>query len=198
VFGRTIMILDATNIAVTEIRPLCAALPDETVWASQPDALDRAAEREAAALDWMEQELGEESANVPTFEQRLTTPTIRGYRYNRVASYKAHERIERHYQARLAGQPSKYTFDQEITTRADRARRELRQQRRKLLLEALEKLQDEWVTLEDAQRLIDARERTLFTHMINGRLRKLHINRRTFVAVADLRTYLRSKVKLTA
>jgi hypothetical protein len=187
------MLLDANNITVTEIRPLSAAMPDEQSWAAQPDAFDLEAEREASALAFMENEIESGDAHIPTFEQRLTTPLVRGYRYNRIASYKAHERIDQHYKARLAGQPSRYTFDREICTQADRARRELRQQRRKLLLAALERIDAEWVPVAEAQQLVDAAERTLFTAMLAGRLRKQMVNRRTFVSVEDLRTYLRGK-----
>jgi hypothetical protein len=130
------MRLDAYTDTETNVRtlPLSAAMPDEHSWAAQPDAYDLAAEREANALAFLDEEL-EVHADVPAFEQRLAEPVIRDYRYNRVASYKAHERIERHYKARLAGHRSTYTFDREICTRADRARRKLRKERRKLLLD---------------------------------------------------------------
>lgn len=193
---RSTIALDVTSGTDLDNRglPLCAGLPDVNAWACQPDAFDLVAEREARALAFMADELEAGNANIPTFEQRLTTSIIRGYRYNRVASYKAHERIERHYLARLAGQPSTYTCDKEICTRADRARRHLRHERRKLLLATLDAMQEQWVPFSTALILVDAKARTMYRAMMEGRLQKRVIGRKVYVAAADLRTYLRAKV----
>jgi hypothetical protein len=82
----------------------------------------------------------------------------------------------------------------EHVTPADRARQKLRREKRKLLLQGLEHINVEWVDLATAQRLVDAAQRTLFTAMITGRLRRRLIKRQCFVSTDDLRTYLRAKV----
>jgi hypothetical protein len=194
------MSLDTYTHTVTETlaRPLCAAMPDEHAWAAQPDPIDLQCEREAAALEWLQAELGIDTG-ATLFEKRRLVPIKLDCRYPKAATQRFFDRVQRYHDARLQGKPATMPVSKwELCRPADRARRNLRRERRKLLLAALMRVRDEWVDLATAQRLVDAKERTLFTAMITGRLRKRHVNHRTQVAVADLRTYLQMKLRNAA
>lgn len=192
-----INMIDGNQSIMTETRalPLSAAMPDECSWSAQPDELDLAAEREAAAVAFLEEELDIRGSNVPMFEQRLAQqPVIRNQRYNWVKSCRAHQKIEDHYRKRLAGESSTLVQKLDITTNGERHRRQLRHEQRKLLLAALEGMQQQWVPFPMALQLVDCAARTMHRAMMEGRLQKRVIDRKVHVASADLKTFLRAKV----
>lgn len=148
--------------------------------------VDAAAEREAAALDWMAENLGQSQPR-----PLIKNPLVRNQRYARTASILSHERLSRAPWHRLVwGPPAK---QREITTAIDRARRVAQRAARDRRLRDLEQLPaDRLLTRREAAGLAAMGERTIDTKLHTRELPRVKLpDGRTGIRVADLTAYLR-------
>lgn len=163
--------------------------------------IDAAAEREAAALEWFERELGQvqpksrlEELRGAIAERLALGLPLQFPRYPRGASVRAHARIEAAFRTGDYSLLPKRNRRAEITTRSDRRRQaERREQKRRLMLQ-LELMGESIVSRQEAAALTASGSRTIDSALSRGELSITREKGRVFITAASLANYLRRRV----
>lgn len=200
--------IDDTTYQVDDSAPTAAAFPDECSFASMRDRIDASCEREALAIERLDElapaKRGTRKLSrvlMDTLATEALNPEARAKRIDRYplqAALRCNEKIEANYRARLKFEPAPFPAlftcingkgARDITTRGDRARTALNRERKRLLLTSLKRHPAEYIPFTLACRLAAIGSRTLCRGMQQGHVRRQIINREVYVYVADVCSY---------
>lgn len=204
--------IDDTTYHVDDSIPMAAGLPDECSFAGMREAIDAMAEREAEAMERLNELVprvrgirrtyrANSNADVTENADR-TDPAIGIDRYPFQAALRCNEKIEANYRARLKFEPAPFpalftcSYEKgarDITTREDRARTALNRARKRLLLTSLKQHPAEYIPFTLACRLAAIGSRTLCRGVQQGHVRRQVINHEVYVCVADVCSYAASR-----
>jgi hypothetical protein len=162
------------------------------------DAIDAAAEREAAALDWMSENL-DAKPHPSAMLLRQLVPITRNCRYARLKNTVALEIVARAMKAwnPVTGTPlrlPKRILHRYEATKLDLVRRAKRRVERRARLKRLRLMRQEWLPARDAMQLGDLRQRTLCKKTRAGIIRRRRDGQRVLINRDDLIRYAQSKL----
>ena len=164
------------------------------------ESIDNQAEREAAALQWLEENLDIEFEK-PRYRvlaahaqaaAELGLSVKKLSRYPRHASWRAHRQISDAFAGRAAH--DRVIRERDITTRVDRERRAARRAARVALLQQLDLVREVSVPRKGVGRLVGAAERTICTAIQKGELPIVRTGNERRIPVSALKAFLCRRV----
>lgn len=161
------------------------------------DRIDAAGEREAAAIEALEENAG--AVQPPTrlalareveyCARARSLPAVRHQRYPKMKSIRAWCRIVDSMRQGRRVQNKPFV----VTTAADRARYVARRLERQRLLAELNQMPDARLPWREAASLVSLRPLGMYKALRENRIPRIRDGHRLMVAVSDLRTYLSTK-----